>query len=70
MTQEEKNIIIEEAQKIVDIYYETPVRYFDVRNEYSARFMTLQLLYARLTDRFLVVVKETDTYKVQEQSRP
>ena len=70
MTQDEKNIIIEEAQKIVNAYYEMPdsPMYFSTRSSYSDRFLAIQTLYMRLTHKYLVI--KGDAHTVTEESRP
>ena len=67
MTQDEKNIIIEEAQKVVDNYNDTPKdpTYYGVRVKYSEQFVTIQTLYMRLTGNMLAI--SGDGRKVEEK---
>ena len=67
MTQEEKTIFIEEAQKVVNNFFDTPNEpmYFTVRSEYSNQFTLLQRLYGRLAGRILVI-DENNIIREQE----
>jgi len=68
MTTEEKKAIIEEAQKYVDDFFDTPIEpmYFEVRGKYGCKYDAISTLYEKLTGKLLMVVGEDHRVKEME----
>lgn len=65
MSDNEKQIIIDEAQRYVDYYNTTPKdpMYYDVREMFSEKYDVIATLYYKLTGKSLIVDKTTNTVK-------
>lgn len=66
MTDNERQIIIAEAQRYADYYNTTPKdpMYFDVREMFSEKYDVIATLYCKLTGKLLMV--ENGTVKEKE----